>query len=93
MRRFVKRRKYGHQSFEQMVAQAALPAPKSTALRTMSNVRVNHVMSVKRRQLIHQKRKRMPSKACSGNESEPMDIVGYVSHPWGATQSCDHDID
>ena len=85
-----KRQRRHDTAYEQVVAQSAFPPPKLTRVRR--NTRSIKVREEKRQRVV-QKKRMVVQDDDAGQESVPMDIVGYVSHPWGATQSCDYDKD
>ena len=75
-----------------VVAKAVFPPPKVSA--PTRKMKARCVSKTSRRQkLVSKKRKLFSTQDVNSIEAEPMDIVGYVSHPWGQTQSCDHDRD
>ena len=88
-----KRRRVALQeSYASVVAKAVFPSSKASA--STRKTKARYVSKTSRRQkLVSNKRKLFSTQDANNIEAEPMDIVGYVSHPWGQTQSCDHDRD
>ena len=88
-----KRRRVALQeSYASVVAKAVFPSSKASASTRKTKARCVSKTS-RRQKLVSKKRKLFSTLDVNSIEAEPMDIVGYVSHPWGQTQSCDHDRD